>query len=475
MKNTTKFSLGFSTLNKEVALKKLRVEGGIPQWLCGTLVRNGPAQFEAGRNKLRHWFDGFAMLHAFSFEYGAVSYTNKFLATKARAYAQATGTIGYAEFATDPCRSIFKRFAQLFFPKITDNANVNVSKIADTFIALTETPLPIAFDMKTLNTLGVTPYNDDIKSSITTAHPHYDFEKHEEINYLTRFSAKSSYILYRIPRGSKTRKVIGTIPVKEPSYMHSFGVTKNYIVLAEYPFSVNPLRLLASGKPFIENFQWKPHRGTHFLLFNRNNGVLEGRYAADAFFAFHHINAFEEQDKIIIDIVAYPHADIVQSLYLDVLRGKRGTSIVPAGEFRRYTISRADGLVRADVLAVEPVELPRIHYKWAHTNDYRFVYGTGSEKTNADNFLDRLLKIDIKTQNTKIWKENGCYPGEPVFVPAPHCAKEDEGIILSVVLNAKKGNSFLLVLDALSFSEKARAEVPHHIPFGFHGQFYEEE
>jgi carotenoid cleavage dioxygenase-like enzyme len=31
----------------------------------------------------------------------------------------------------------------------------------------------------------------------------------------------------------------------------------------------------------------------------------------------------------------------------------------------------------------------------------------------------------------------------------------------------------LLVLDAASFTERARATVPHAIPFGFHGQFFQ--
>ncbi|WP_284700061.1 carotenoid oxygenase family protein [Coxiella burnetii] len=31
------------------------------------MIRNGPAKFEAGNKKLRHWFDGFAMLHQFAF------------------------------------------------------------------------------------------------------------------------------------------------------------------------------------------------------------------------------------------------------------------------------------------------------------------------------------------------------------------------------------------------------------------------
>jgi carotenoid cleavage dioxygenase-like enzyme len=48
-------------------------------------------------------------------------------------------------------------------------------------------------------------------------------------------------------------------------------------------------------------------------------------------------------------------------------------------------------------------------------------------------------------------------------------------VVLSVVLDSRAGRSFLLVLDAVSFEELARAEAPHHIPFGFHGQFATEE
>jgi beta,beta-carotene 9',10'-dioxygenase len=69
----------------------------------------------------------------------------------------------------------------------------------------------------------------------------------------------------------------------------------------------------------------------------------------------------------------------------------------------------------------------------------------------------------------RTWYEDGCYPGEPVFVAAPGAMGEDEGVVLSVVFDGKQGHSFLLVLDAASFAELARAQVSHHIPFGFHG------
>jgi carotenoid cleavage dioxygenase-like enzyme len=33
----------------------------------------------------------------------------------------------------------------------------------------------------------------------------------------------------------------------------------------------------------------------------------------------------------------------------------------------------------------------------------------------------------------------------------------------------------MLVLDAAELTELARAEAPHHIPYGFHGQFVGED
>jgi carotenoid cleavage dioxygenase-like enzyme len=47
-------------------------------------------------------------------------------------------------------------------------------------------------------------------------------------------------------------------------------------------------------------------------------------------------------------------------------------------------------------------------------------------------------------------------------------------VILSVVLDARQGRSFLLVLDARSFEEVARAGAPHVIPFGFHGAYFDD-
>jgi carotenoid cleavage dioxygenase-like enzyme len=58
-----------------------------------------------------------------------------------------------------------------------------------------------------------------------------------------------------------------------------------------------------------------------------------------------------------------------------------------------------------------------------------------------------------------------------VFVGSPGASREDEAVILAVVFDGKSGTSFLLALDAGTFEELGRAVVPHHVPFGFHGQY----
>ena len=477
---TNAYSLGFTTLDEEVKLPDVPVQGRLPPWLAGTLVRTGPARYEVGDQRLRHWFDGYAMLHAFSFGGGTVSYANRFLGSRAYNHAKRHGAIGYHEFATDPCRSIFKRFVHLFTKQrnVTDNGNVSISKIADQFVALTEIPLPVAFDKATLETTGGIGYDDALGGDYTTAHPHLDPMRGEAVSFLIHFGLKSTYTVYRLPRGSKRRVPLATIPTKRPAYIHSFGITPNYVILVENPHRVNPLDLLLSGRPFIENYRWHAKEPTTFILVHRESGAVT-RCPADPFFAFHHVNAFERDGAVIADLCAYDNADIIDALYLDNLRGENGAESTralptPPSQLRRYTLDPRTGSAGCAIVSDQLAELPQINYDRANMQAYRFAYGTGVDSADPNGFIDRLVKVDIDERDARVWREPSCYPGEPVFVPSPesHEDAEDAGLILSVVLDAERAHSFLLVLDARSFTELARCEVPHHIPFGFHGTFF---
>ena len=70
--------IGFETLDAERRVDDLPVEGALPEWLQGSLLRIGPARYEVGDRTVNHWFDGFSMLHRFGFTDGRVSYANRF-------------------------------------------------------------------------------------------------------------------------------------------------------------------------------------------------------------------------------------------------------------------------------------------------------------------------------------------------------------------------------------------------------------
>ena len=110
----------------------------------------------------------------------------------------------------------------MFSLQITDNANVNISKLYNKFIALTETPVPIEFDPRSLETVGIVDYGHQLHGNLTTAHPHYDHNRDETFNFLTMFSRNSKYDIYKKQTG-KGRNM-GT-------FMHSFGMTQNYLIL----------------------------------------------------------------------------------------------------------------------------------------------------------------------------------------------------------------------------------------------------
>jgi beta,beta-carotene 9',10'-dioxygenase len=460
----TDVRLGFTSLEEETAVDRLPVTGEVPAWLTGALVRVTPALLEVGGRRLAHWFDGVAMLNRFGFADGRVSYKNRFLDSTAHRDAKA-GEWRHAGFATDPCRSIFKRVQSIFSPDFTDNPNVNLARIGERYIAMTETPMPIEFDPETLDTLGHLHYGDSLKAHATTAHPHHDPEREELVNYLARFSRVSEYVLYGLPAGGSARRVIARLPVKEPAYMHAFGMSGRHLILAEYPLRVNPARLALSGKPFIENYRWRPDEGARFQVIDRETGALRGTYETDAFFCFHHVNAFERgESELVLDLVAYEDPGVIDALYLDS-EGTKGT--LPPTELRRYMIDLDAGTVRSEALAERAVELPRIDYARRNARDYAYAYFTGV----GSGWLDSLVKIDVREGTRREWSAPDCYPGEPIFVRRPGDEAEDSGVVLSVVLDATAGRSFLLVLDAGSFEELARADAPHHIPFGFHGQY----
>ena len=463
--------LGFEPASEELDRVRLPVEGDLPDWLSGTLIRNGPGRFRVGNRPLNHWFDGFSLLRRFGIRDGTVVYSNRFLRSEAYEHAREHGELGFREFATGPETGLFNRLKRLLSPQFTDNACVDIEVRNGEFVATTESPRAVSFDPETLATRG--HHEQERLGTTTTVHPHYDARRGETIGYGTRLGRKPGYTLYRVPDGQSEPEIIGGVTDDEPAYLHSFALTEHYIVLTEGPFVVSPLDLLG-GASVAESFAWKPERGTRFVVFDRASGDVAATHHAKPFFVFHHVNAFERNGEIVLDLVAFPDASVVGALSLDNLRSPSPS--LPTGALRRYRLPKdSTRAVERETLFPGHVELPTIDYARRNTRPYRYVYGVSNRERPPTEFQNRLVKIDVESRAAETWDEPNTYPGEPVFVPAPNdaaTAQEDEGVILSVVLDADAERSFLLVLDAATFAERARAVAPHAIPFGFHGQFY---
>jgi len=282
-------------------------------------------------------------------------------------------------------------------------------------------------------------------------------------------------------------EIIATIAAP-PVYTHSSFLTENY-----YIFAYQPYRMAYNGIPvlfynnLLEALHWDETSQSVFYVIDRKKKRLVAEYKTVPFFFFHSINAYEatedingEQVKnIVCDVIGYDDPEIVKQLNIQNMAS--ANPIIPIDSVRRYVLPDIGRVSKeyANSKTVREIacsyivdnlraELPRINSAY-NMRDYRYVYVIASQEGKLQN---ELLKIDVKMQKVVSWSTTSeCHVGEPVFVAHPEALNEDDGIILSVVFCEDVAKSFLVCLDATSFKEIARAELPKVVPAGFHGTF----
>uniref|UniRef100_M3ZES5 Retinoid isomerohydrolase RPE65 b n=1 Tax=Xiphophorus maculatus TaxID=8083 RepID=M3ZES5_XIPMA len=501
------------------------ITGVFPLWLRGSLLRMGPGLFEIGDEPFHHLFDGQALIHKFDLKGDQVTYFRKFIRTDAYVRAMTENRVVITEFGTtaypDPCKNIFSRFFTYFRGiEVTDNCLVNVYPVGEDFYAVTETNFITKVDPDSLETLKKVDLCKYLSINGVTAHPHVDADG-SLYNIGNCFGKNMSlaYNIVKIPPAQKDKsdpieksQVVVQLPSSErlkPSYIHSFGMTENYFVFVEQPVKINLLKFLSSwsirGATYMDCFESNENMGTWFHLATKDPAdyMTNHKFRTSAFNLFHHINAYEDQGFIVVDLCTWKGHDFVYNyLYLANLRQeweqvKKAAMRAPQPEVRRYVLPldihreeqgrnlvslsyttatavlHSDGSIwlEPEVLFSGPrqaFEFPQINYSKCCGKKYSFAYGLG-----LNHFIpDRIVKLNVQTKETWVWQEEDCYPSEPLFVPTPGATKEDEGVLLSVVVKpGAERPGFLLVLDAMMLTELARAEVNTVIPVTLHGMY----
>lgn len=438
----------------------LRVKGEIPQWLHGKLLRNIPAKIGIEDDKITHEFDGLAFIASFEFVHGKVYYRSKFLESDQFIQTKREKKLSFSGFARTFGNRIADTHTSRDGQKVgTTNPNINIEEVGGHIIALGESPMPIEFDPNSIATMGFFDYADSLKKSNTweSAHLKRDPSTGDLYGLYVDYGQENAYIFYKIPHNKTGRKALARYVVGEPSYVHDFSITKDYIVLVAYPLVINPMDFFAHPDySFIGRYRWKPELGTKIYVLNKNTGQLVCTLQTESMFAFHHINAFEESGVINLYLTAFESGNIVFDKKVN-------------GGLYKLSINLSNHTVKTNHISSKIYEMPKIKDSLIGRPNTYFYAVWFRAKPGSD--ATGIVKYNIKTNEAQHYFNSNLKLGEPVFVPRPGSVSEDDGVLLSLGCYLDQSKSILLILDAKSFNEIAIAELPTLVPNGLHGKY----
>jgi len=514
--------------NGKAIEKEIQTEqtGEFPSWISGLMCRNGPGKFDIGDDTFGHWFDPLSLMHRFKVENGKVTYQSKYLQSDVYKANMKAGRIVYSGFGTtvapDPCSHMFQNFVSFFKPANQlpgDNCNVNIWPMGDKYYAITETSSMREIDPITLETGDRVNSSDFISIHTQTGHPHTD---RDGSTYIlgTEFGRETNYCFFRLKkdRPFSEIKLIGKSAATnslEPCYYHSFCITENWIILNETPMRLHVpemIKVKAKGSGVDKAMKWHSEYDSIIHIISKKDGTphpLSKKVRAKGFISFHHSNAYEKDGHIVLDVTAswkQENKDYTverlrsKGLMTDWLKENRETNmacrfIFPEnvdGQPRNQNLNkfgeatavlRDDGTVWMEhenlfntshvdwrrMVGPHGFEFCRINYENFNGREHRYIWGNGF----GTMIPDKIMKVDTHTKEWKIWKEEGAYPSEPVFVNRPGSTDEQDGVLLSILIYSDNKRPIqLIALDPKDLKEIARAKTNVvGQPYAFHHSY----
>ncbi|MEL6331055.1 MAG: carotenoid oxygenase family protein [Cyanobacteria bacterium J06626_26] len=453
------------------------IEGTIPADLEGTLFRNGPGLLDVAGHSVHHPFDGDGMVVSIAISQGKAYFRNRFVRTEGYVKEQTAGKPLY--------RGVFGTqkpggpLANAFDLRLKNIANTNVIYWGGKLLALWEAAEPHGLDPNTLETLGLDYLDGVLKpGEAFSAHPRIDpsceLTKHQPclVNFGVKTGLSSTITLYEFdPKGRLAHTHRHNIPGF--AFLHDFAITPNYCIFFQNPVSFNPVPYLAGMKGAAECIQFNAKQPTRAIIIPRDGTSPIQTIDLQPCFIFHHANAFETDGKLFLDSVCYQEFPDLKGAenYLEA-----DFNSIPEGQLWRFELDLATESGNATCLIERGCEFPDLNPNHVG-RPYRYLYIGVADCTEGNAPLQAILKRDLYSGQEEIWSfgPRG-FAGEPTFVPRPHGTAEDDGWILGLFYNAESRCSELAILDAQQITQGpvATLKLPHHVPYGLHGDFTQE-
>lgn len=466
---------GYQSQPQEYDYAITDVIGTIPTELKGTLFRNGPGLLEIHGTPIRHPFDGDGMVSAISFNEGKAHLRSTFVKTKGYVEEQKTGKILYrGVFGTQKPGGWLSNFGDL---KLKNIANTNIIYWGGKLLALWEAAEPHRLDPRTLETMGIDYLDGILKpGDAFSAHPCVDPASELDggqpclVNFAIKPGLSSKVIVYELnPQGKLLRRHEHVTPGF--AFIHDFAITPNYCLFLQNSVTYNPLPYLLGLKGAGECVNFHPDQPTRVLVISRKPPydlvkVLEVK----AGFVFHHANAFEDGDRIYLDSICY------QSLpQIDPSSSYQGVEFetLDPGQLWRFELDLDQEKITSNMIESRCCEFPTLHGDRLG-RPYRYLYLGAAHNPTGNAPLQAILKIDHLTGDRCLhsFAPRG-FVGEPIFVPHPEATEDDHGWVLTLVYNASRHASDLVILDGRDLKLVACLQLKHHIPYGLHGTWTE--
>ncbi|KAI2494048.1 oxidoreductase [Fragilaria crotonensis] len=450
------------------------VEGAIPVDLEGMFVRTGPNPLP-GWTKRYHWFDGHGMLHNLRFKGGKATYSNQFIHTPryvteknySKDYFLRFGElIGITGLLKTVLVEPVKTKAHGMNVLTSGTANTDTVMFNNRFYLLNEGNLPFEANLNddgSIESLGFSTFGGVLDYPVS-AHPKVDFATNSLLfhSYTADPQLMKEHGAFKVGEllANGTVRNYRGIQKNHTSFAHDMMITENWMVL--YDSSVHfDISQMFEGKSV---FTWKEHSNLEILLVSRLTGEVKTFNVGSPRGMVHMVNAWEESDGTVV--LWAPVGD-----HLD-LELEAGTNFFYMSELRMNPVTGSVSIERIDTEHnQEFCNVRRDFYGRFARYGLAGILDSKSQDGLFRGFIiwDMLEKKAIKIVNYA--KDE--FGGEPVLLAKPNTTDSRDFYVGNFLYNNANGKSSFVLYDEEALV--LRLDMPHRVPFGFHGKWIPEE
>ncbi|QYE35880.1 carotenoid oxygenase family protein [Polymorphobacter sp. PAMC 29334] len=437
------------------------ISGAIPTDIDGIYLRNTENQLHQPLGRY-HPFDGDGMIHAIDFSNGSATYRNRWVRTRCFAAEQdAGGSLwgGLMDGTGVSLRPGFGAHGRLKDSSSTDII-VHAGKAISTFYQCGE---GYVLDPETLDQSGLAPW---VPLDGISAHPKVDDHTGELMFF--NYSKHAPYMHYGVVDAQGQLTTYQPVPLPGPRLPHDMIFSEHWSILNDLPVFWDA-ELLKRDVHAVRFHRDIPAR---FALVPRHGGEVRWFEAAPTY-VLHFLNAYEEGDEVIVDGYFQenptPGPVANDDGYGHLMAHVDEHSFKPT--LHRWRFNLTDGSTREERLDERLLEFGTINQAYAG-HKYRYAYST---TTKPGWFLfNGFVKHDMLTgESTVLQLDEGRYASEAPFAPRVGAIDEDDGYLVSFIIDENRGTSECILIDCKDFAAGpvCRIALPHKISSGTHAHW----